>query len=325
MTNREQSVLDAIDELVDEQMAGGEPIGGYDYNDPGYPRCPHCHRDWHGLAITERIERMRWTGTMDADYRYAEDDSPVLCPGSEFIGPVASPSQLALIRHPANRGIDLGETLLPHLQPWQQHLIRNPEIRRRFMAFRGGRQPWVTWNDHGEPLAESEYSTSRDRPHRAAPVINNGDRVAFVTEDGRRLEGIARVEATRTFPEREETVISVTTETPTWSIRVGGRRNGRGQHADCVIYDEAIYPVRSAQNRLNGFRDQIAALTAEAGIAVTARLWCLGDPDVLPEVEPTPQQRALPRPSTTPPMWANDPARTRRTRNHARSIRTPRV
>ncbi|NKS02565.1 hypothetical protein GS528_16400 [Rhodococcus hoagii] len=29
-------IIDAIDALVDEQMAGGEPIGGYDYNDPNY-------------------------------------------------------------------------------------------------------------------------------------------------------------------------------------------------------------------------------------------------------------------------------------------------
>lgn len=38
-----------------------------------------------------------------------------------------------------------------------------------------------------------------------------------------------------------------------------------------------------------------------------------------PESEPnarTPQQQALPRPSTTPPMWANDVTRTRRPRRN---------
>ncbi|MCF8605137.1 hypothetical protein L5I01_17420 [Gordonia sp. HY442] len=68
--------------------------------------CPHCDRDWHGLAITERIEEMRREyqamaqdredegGEIEyadsailGDYRYADDDSPVICPGSTFIGP----------------------------------------------------------------------------------------------------------------------------------------------------------------------------------------------------------------------------------------------
>lgn len=35
------------------------------------------------------------------------------------------------------------------------------------------------------------------------------------------------------------------------------------------------------------------------------------------------QERALPRPSSMVPMWAQNPARTRRSRNHASDIRTP--
>ena len=35
----------------------------------------------------------------------------------------------------------------------------------------------------------------------------------------------------------------------------------------------------------------------------------------IPEVPSTPQERALPRPSSTPPMWAVDPTRSRRRRN----------
>lgn len=46
--------------------------------------------------------------------------------------------------------------------------------------------------------------------------------------------------------------------------------------------------------------------------------------------EPPPEpeslhQRALPRPSHQPPMWANNPTRTRRTRNRATNVRTPRI
>jgi hypothetical protein len=41
-------IVDRIDQLVDEQLAGGEPHTGYDFGDPKYPRCPHCSRHWHG-------------------------------------------------------------------------------------------------------------------------------------------------------------------------------------------------------------------------------------------------------------------------------------
>ncbi len=43
-----QQVIDDIDALVDEQMAGGEAKTGYDYDDPDYPRC-RCGCKWHGL------------------------------------------------------------------------------------------------------------------------------------------------------------------------------------------------------------------------------------------------------------------------------------
>ena len=70
--------------------------------------CPHCDREWHGLAITERMEEMRAeyqreqlerffvgeesdhaTSAILDDYRYRDDASRVLCPGSLFIGPRA--------------------------------------------------------------------------------------------------------------------------------------------------------------------------------------------------------------------------------------------
>jgi hypothetical protein len=84
-------IIDRIDQLVDEQMAGGEPRQGYDFNDPQYPRCPHCERHWHGLPITERIAQMYSFGAFDDEYRVDQDDTPVLCHGSEFIGPMPSP------------------------------------------------------------------------------------------------------------------------------------------------------------------------------------------------------------------------------------------
>lgn len=44
----EQGVMDAIDALIDEQLAEGEPFAGYDFGDPGFPRC-RCGDMWHGL------------------------------------------------------------------------------------------------------------------------------------------------------------------------------------------------------------------------------------------------------------------------------------
>lgn len=99
MTTNDRDLVAEIDMLIDEQLDAGEPVGGYDHGDPGYPKCPHCARDFHGLAITERIENMRRWGQFDEDYRYDEDDSRVLCPGSTFIGPMPAatvPAQLSM-------------------------------------------------------------------------------------------------------------------------------------------------------------------------------------------------------------------------------------
>lgn len=81
-------IIDRIDELVDEQLAAGEPRTGYNYDDPQYPKCPHCGRHWHGLPITAAIARMYSLGRYQPEYIHAADDSPTLCEGSEFIGPI---------------------------------------------------------------------------------------------------------------------------------------------------------------------------------------------------------------------------------------------
>lgn len=45
-------------------------------------------------------------------------------------------------------------------------------------------------------------------------------------------------------------------------------------------------------------------------------------PDWVPvENNPTPQERALPRPSTTPPMWAQQPQRSKRDRRSTRRVK----
>lgn len=88
-------LVDEIDALITGQLDGGEPRTGFDYGDPTFPKCPHswCDEHWHGLAITQNMRRMRSFGMVDPAYRYADDDSPVLCPGSEFRGEFVPPSQ----------------------------------------------------------------------------------------------------------------------------------------------------------------------------------------------------------------------------------------
>lgn len=90
----DRSIVDAIDRLVDEQLAEGEPCGGYDYGDPAFPRCPNpwCGEDWHGLPITARMAEMRWHRELDPTYRYHADESMVLCPGSAFEGEFTAPN-----------------------------------------------------------------------------------------------------------------------------------------------------------------------------------------------------------------------------------------
>jgi hypothetical protein len=67
--------------LIDEQLAAGERGGRCEL-------CPHCDRHWHGLPVTERIAEMYAVGIYEPDYRVDTDDTPVLCQGSDFIGPM---------------------------------------------------------------------------------------------------------------------------------------------------------------------------------------------------------------------------------------------
>lgn len=126
-TNTESDVLaaidalerDEIDDLVDLQMR--RERSGYDHN-INQPKCVHCHDDAHSVPITERMQEMRGVfqrtiqyyedgprasdeviAQLDA-YRYNEDDSEIVCPGSEFIGPPRPPRwQLEQNRRAAER------------------------------------------------------------------------------------------------------------------------------------------------------------------------------------------------------------------------------
>ncbi len=81
-------IVNAIDALIEEQLSQGEPERGFDAGDPDFPTCPHCDRDWHGFPLTERVAAMHRRGSFDEGYSVKADESPVLCPGSNFIGPI---------------------------------------------------------------------------------------------------------------------------------------------------------------------------------------------------------------------------------------------
>ena len=91
-------IIATIDALIDEQLAQGEPVGGYDLGDPGFPICPHCDRDWHGFPLTDKVAEMYSSGLVDEGYRVHDDDSSVLCPGSNAYGPARAvgPSKVSI-------------------------------------------------------------------------------------------------------------------------------------------------------------------------------------------------------------------------------------
>ena len=169
------------------------------------------------FTITERIDSMRSCGEFDPDYVFAEDDSPVMCVGSNTPGPWRQVSMWQLPDGPS--GDNWG---------------------------RNGHPNWFT--EIGNARAYSLDALSEMREHFAS---------------------------IRIFP------VTISDGAP---YRYSGFSVRRGSDLGWAIFDELDIPV-----------------------------------DQEPEVEPdarTPQQRALPRPSTTPPMWANDPTRSRRPRRN---------
>lgn len=92
------NVTDILDE-IDAVLAAGEPETGYNFGDPTYPKCPRgCGRHWHGMAVTHRIQMMAFKRCLDPEYRPDTDDSEILCPAPEFVGPFMSP-HIAAKRH----------------------------------------------------------------------------------------------------------------------------------------------------------------------------------------------------------------------------------
>lgn len=285
-------IVDEIDALVDEQLSSYSQRTGYDYN-ASQDRCWHCGRDWHGLKITARMEEMRQvyqqevrrleylgegeTGyaesVIDPDYRHADDDSEVLCPGSSFIGPWATKRQIESIRSSESTPYTLDSLM---------------QMRAAFFG-RVRPNPYLRMREPGEPGIES------------APYMY-------------------------AFPQRVVLGVDVSAGGTTEVSQViidEGRPYRYGEDfsfAGPTIPPEMQFPREGPYAASRSFNRMQHAINQLRGLGVldeplAVRRWLTGDPE--PDTR-TPQERALPRPSATPPMWAVQVGTQRRTRTNSR-------
>lgn len=280
MTDAVRSLLDRIDALVDEQLDGGEPETGYDFDDPDFPGCPHCNRDWHGLAITMRIERMRQYGTFDVNYKHAEDDSPVLCPGSDFIGPWATPNQIESMRHMRFLGVT------PTTPPWIRYRTTRDDATTE--PSRAAHNPRDLITHEMPDVLQYAIDARNGRESLLLEILSRN--VAALYPDG--MWSLPPAPDDPFDPEEWSGVPPIRVS---WRDPAPVTREDRlnvagfcGVRPDLEIIDETHIRV-----------------SLPGGVVLAE----------IPEVPSTPQERALPRPSSTPPMWAVDPSRSRRRRN----------
>lgn len=168
---------------------------------------------------------------------------------------------------------------------------------------------------------------SDSKPYRSVSPIKTGDRVAFVCGD-QRIEGTAQVES---GPLAREQNIRIIPDGEPWKY-------GRDYAFAPIPSDEALTHSQIIHRRIyarlrelgvlpvyplpDSPFDEEASNADRGGIIQGGKLpaWMVDAGLAEPEPE-TPQQRALPRQSTTPPPWADNPAGQRRptkTRNHRR-------
>lgn len=175
-------IVDEIDALVDEQMAGGE-TGAVTPD----AKCPLCHRDWHGLPITQRMEEMRAeysrrqneryrlgdAGTDYADsailgdYRYDTDDSRIICPGPGHLGPLPAWAMCQCFECYVDNAVT-AVLMSGLLDPWWLRLA----------------------SGLGAPARSIDRAEVRSSaPYREGPELRDGDRVGVDLGDGRVMVG----------------------------------------------------------------------------------------------------------------------------------------
>lgn len=267
--NPEDAIIAEIDAMIDDQLAAGEPMNGFDYDDPDYPICPHegCWRDWHG----EKMGR---------------------CPGSPVLGPLLSASSW------------WSPEPLPGLP--------SGELRAFVESFAGNNYRY----DGGPAVAATDASGAM-----ALASTNWSMPDADPLFDISQWAAIAR----GFDPPRRP---RVTLWDVNWNL-VGP-----------VVPPEVQWPPRDLVSLMNRYNEQATTYLDALGVAFRGLSQTIED-NVLPAVReackslehiaatlapvldienpfadtPVDDRPALPRPSTTPPMWAVDPGRTRRRRN----------
>ncbi|UVT24957.1 hypothetical protein NXT08_22410 [Rhodococcus pyridinivorans] len=285
---RRPDIIDEIGALVDEQLSRYDERSGYDYN-VGIDKCPHCDGEWHGLPITERVREMRayycgcpaCADQLD-QYRVHEDDSPIWCPGSEFIGPWANQAQLRRIREGMTStewGWWVPDEYWRRMGMTRRSDGGNAAIAAAQSFIQGAAGLPYVWPSHDDEAAESGQGGQED--FRVYLLGANGER----TEIG-----------------------VVADEVTTWT-----------DEYDRVVYSFTVQAQRMAENlgvATASISEAMARLRPQFGDAwATFRAGLPGDlTEAAPELR-TPRERALPRPSEEPPMWAIQPNRQRRRRN----------
>lgn len=135
----DRDIVDDIAALVDEQLQ--QERSGYDHN-VNQEFCPHCGRHWHGLPLTAEVAMMYAAGIYDPAYSVESDDSPVVCPGSTFIGPM--PDVVTTVRVPlessfmGSRGLEADLVLFDEAAGWM-----NPRPKRILAALAGWGLLWT--------------------------------------------------------------------------------------------------------------------------------------------------------------------------------------
>lgn len=150
-----------------------------------YPKCPHCPRDFHGLAITERLEEMRAeyrsrvlypdgigeedyaTSAILGDYRHDTDTSRVLCPGSTFIGPRAlTPAEARYIPVPQEQALSFTLHLDPLNDTWRRFVEALRGASDAIGAFQLPPDPWLS----GDSEPETPQQRALPRPSTTPPM-----------------------------------------------------------------------------------------------------------------------------------------------------------
>lgn len=197
--NREQDVIDAIDALVEEQMAGGEQAHRQRAQAAGPgDRCALCGGAWHGEP---------WTG-VDHEHlgRYDRHDHGRVygCPGANATGP-----QRIRWRHEdrgarwlAQHGFRTGGSPLPAPQPY--FLVDDDGQRTDPQP-----SPWLILHHTDEGAAPSITHVAVDggSPY-VGPELHEGARIAVQLADGSLVTGtIGRYDENEETGEVEMTIV----------------------------------------------------------------------------------------------------------------------